>query len=326
MINVLLNTNPTILILGALVAVLGLVFAIIGVMRYFKAGGKYAERVDHFVLTEVQTAVPTTEGPKIIQRELEGSLFRRTVINWFRKILKFLGRFAPSQMAESIEHKLVVADNPGNLHAAEFIALRFLLFIVALGLAVMTNREVENLNMTSLIMGLAITIIGLVYPTVWLNGRMRKRQDEIRRGLPDALDMLSVCASAGLGFDQSLQKISGYWDTELGREFKKVTQEMEMGISRGEALKSMSDRLDVDDLSSFIAILVQAERIGMSYADVLHSQAIQMRVQRQYRAREIVNRLPGKIIIPVALFIFPAMIAVILGPAIPTLLGAFSNL
>ena len=99
-----------------------------------------------------------------------------------------------------------------------------------------------------------------------------------------------------------------------------------MGVSRAEALNNMAQRLDVDDLSSFIAILVQAERIGMSYADVLHSQALQMRVQRQFRAREIVNRLPGKIIIPVAIFIFPAMIAVILGPAIPTLLGAFGNL
>ena len=85
----------------------------------------------------------------------------------------------------------------------------------------------------------------------------------------------------------------------------------------------MSDRLDVDDLSRFIAIIIQAEKIGMSYADVLHSQALQMRVLRQYRAREIANKLPAKLIVPVALFIFPALLAVIMGPAIPILMNLF---
>jgi tight adherence protein C len=135
--------------------------------------------------------------------------------------------------------------------------------------------------------------------------------------------MLSVCASAGLGFDQSIQRISEYWDTELGHELVRVTQEMEMGIPRSEALRNMSARLDVDDLTRFIATIVQAERIGMSYANVLHSQAVQMRVLRQLRAREIANQLPGKMIIPVALFIFPAMLVVILGPAIPVIMSIF---
>ena len=152
---------------------------------------------------------------------------------------------------------------------------------------------------------------------------MKSRQNEIQRGLPDALDMLSVCASAGLGFDQSMQKISNYWDNELGLEFKRVTQEMEMGIPRSTALRNMSNRLDVNDLSQFISIIIQAEKIGMSYATVLHSQALQLRVMRQVRAREMANQLPGKIIIPVILFIFPALIAVILGPAIPIIMDVF---
>ena len=151
---------------------------------------------------------------------------------------------------------------------------------------------------------------------------MRARQDEIQRGLPDALDMLSVCASAGLGFDQSLQKISEYWDTELGHELLKTTEEMEMGVSRGEALRHLAERCDVEELSQFVAILVQAERIGMSYADVLHSQAIQMRVLRQLRSREIANKLPARMMMPLVTLIFPAMLIVILGPAIPTVLDA----
>ena len=325
MINALLNADPVFFLVGSLAAVLGLVLAIIGITQFSKTGNKISSRVDQFVLTDVHGGSPSEENV-IIQREIQGSLLNRTVINWFRKLLNFLGRFAPARMAEDIEHKLIVAGNPGNMHAAEFIAMRFLVAIVGIGLAIFVNRNPQNISTMTVLLGMMLAIVGLIFPASWLKSHMRTRQDEIRRGLPDALDMLSVCASAGLGFDQSLQKISGYWDTELGREFKKVTMEMEMGVSRAEALNNMAQRLDVDDLSSFIAILVQAERIGMSYADVLHSQALQMRVQRQFRAREIVNRLPGKIIIPVAIFIFPAMIAVILGPAIPTLLGAFGSL
>ena len=171
--------------------------------------------------------------------------------------------------------------------------------------------------------GILVILIFFFLPIFWLNGRVQSKQFEIRRELPNALDMLSVCADAGLGFDQSLQKISNYWDTELGHELKRVTQEMEMGVSRGEALKNMSNRLDVDDLSRFISIIIQAEMIGMSYADVLHSQALQMRVLRQYWAREIANKLPAKMILPLALFIFPALIAVILGPTIPTIMNLF---
>jgi len=172
-------------------------------------------------------------------------------------------------------------------------------------------------------MGGGVLIVCIIYPSAWLNGKARNRQDEIRRGLPDALDMLSVCASAGLGFDQSLQKISTYWDTELGREIIRATQEMEMGISRSEALRNLSDRLDVNDLSQFVAIIIQAEKIGMSVAEVLTNQANQLRVMRQVRAREKANKLPGKMIIPVLIFIFPAMIAVILGPAIPLFMNLF---
>jgi tight adherence protein C len=98
---------------------------------------------------------------------------------------------------------------------------------------------------------------------------------------------------------------------------------MEMGVSRATALTNLSNRLDVDELTNFITIIIQAEKMGMSYADVLHSQALQMRVMRQYRAREIANKLPAKMIIPLALFIFPAIIIVILAPAFPRLLNIF---
>ena len=312
------DTNLFIIFPLVIVAIL----AIYGIFTWLKRAKKISTRLDQFVAAEVQSASISTAS-QIIPREISGSLFSRTIISWFNKFLLFIGRFTPEKMAIDMEHKLTIAGNPANLHADKFYAMRFLVFSAGIIIAFLVNLDFMNNNNTSMLFRIVVIGICLAYPVVWLNGRVRSRKDEITRGLPDALDMLSVCASAGLGFDQSLQKISNYWDTELGLEFKRVTHEMEMGVSRATALKNMRNRLDVNDLSQFIAILIQAEKIGMSYADVLHSQALQLRVQRQVRAREIANKLPAKMLIPVIIFIFPALIAVILGPAIPIIMGMF---
>lgn len=317
----LIDNNLFFILLAGIVAILGIGLAIYGIFTWLKRR-KISARLDQFVAADVQPTSNSTAS-QIIPREISGSLFSRTIINWFNEFLHFMGRFTPKKMAVDMEHKLTIAGNPANLHAGDFYAIRFLVFLAGIIIAFLINRDFKNINNTSVLIGILVISICSVLPGVWLNGRGRSRQDEIRRGLPDALDMLSVCASAGLGFDQSMQKISEYWDTELGLELKRVIQEMEMGVSRATALKNMSNRLDVNDLSQFTAIIIQAEKIGMSYADVLHSQAQQLRVLRQVRAREIANKLPGKMIIPVVLFIFPAMVAVILGPAVPIIMDLF---
>ena len=313
------------IILGVVGGVLGLAIAIYGIISGIKGKHQMSTRIDQFVNSDAQSQGFQGDQTitQVIPREISGSLFSRTIINWIKKILNFFGKFTPAKQAAEIEHLLEVAGNPGNLRAGDFYAIRFLLLIASFVVAFLINRDFNNLDTQSLMFGAGVIVIALLIPNYWLKGKARKRQDEIRRGLPDALDMLSVCASAGLGFDQSMQKISSYWDTELGREIKRTTQEMEMGISRAVVLRNLSNRLDVDDLTRFVALIIQAERVGMSYADVLHSQADQMRVQRMYRARELANKLPGKVILPIGIFIFPAIIAVILGPAIPTLLNIF---
>ncbi|MCJ7695977.1 MAG: type II secretion system F family protein [Anaerolineaceae bacterium] len=325
MISAFGGTNQLLIILGVIVAILGFGLAIYGLFIWFKKGNKLSKRLDQFVSNAIEVPIDTkgTKQRQIITREINGSLFSRTIESGFKKLLTFLGRFTPKKLAIELERKLTIAGNPGNLHAGDFYAIRFLVLIAGMIVAFIINRDFNNINMTSVVLGLLVIGICLYLPTGWLNGRVKTTQNEIRRGLPDALDMLSVCASAGLGFDQSLQKISNSWDSELGRKLKRVTQEMEMGSTRAEALKSMSDQLDVDDLTQFITIIIQAEIIGMSYADVLHSQALQMRILRQYRAREIANKLPAKMILPLALMIFPALIAVIVGPAISAILEIF---
>jgi tight adherence protein C len=312
-------------IIGVIAGVFGFAILIYGIFSGFKGKHQMSSRIDQFVTADsvIQDFQGDQNKNQIIAREISGSLFSRTIINWIKKILSFFGKFTPAKQSAEIAHLLEVAGNPGNLRSGDFYAIRFLLLIASMFVAFLINRDFKNFDSQNLMLGAGIILVAYLAPNYWLKGKARSRQDEIRRGLPDALDMLSVCASAGLGFDQSLQKISSYWDTELGRELKRTTHEMEMGVSRSVALRNLSNRVDVDDLARFVALIIQAEKVGMSYADVLHSQADQMRVQRMYRARELANKLPGKVIIPIGVCIFPAIVIVILGPAIPTLLSVF---
>lgn len=305
-----------------LIAIVGLGLALYGYSIWRKKSNRISSRLEKFVQTENQPDKAPAQS-QIVAREIRGSLFSRTIANWFNKFLNLIGRLTPQSMIDSMNHKLEVAGNPNNLKAINFFSIRLLVFFFGIMFAVIFIKILNVSGTFSLLFGIIVIGMSLFLPMAWLNGQIKNRQDEIRRGLPDALDMLSVCASAGLGFDQSLQKISSYWDTELGHELKRVIQEMEMGIPRSVALRSMSDRLEVSDLSQFIAIIIQTEKIGMSYAQVLYSQALQLRVLRAVRAREIANKLPAKMIIPLVVFIFPAIIAVIIGPTIPLIMNLF---
>lgn len=323
--NLLLNNSTLIIVLFAtILGVLGLFVLIAGVVTFGSKEVNVSRRVKEFVLEPDQKKVEDeVKGKRILPRDLSGSIASRTIVPAIKKLIEFFGKYTPTKSVNKLNKQLSIAGNPMNMRAQEFYGFRVLILFIGIGLAGLINYKHIPLETNSLLMGLAIIVFALLLPLMWLNSKVRNAQNEIRHNLPDALDMLSVCATAGLGFDQSLQKITEYWPTALGREFKRVTQEMEMGMSRSQALRNMADRLDVDELTSFISIIVQAEEMGMSFADVLHSQADQMRIMRQYRAKEIANRMPAKMIIPLAIFIFPALIAVILGPVIPTLMNAF---
>ena len=240
----LTNTNLLFILMGAGVAILGLGLAIYGIFIWITKRNKMSYSLDQFVAVEVQAPVNPIAG-QIIPREISGTLFSRTIAHWFKNFIGFLERLTPERLAINMEHKLTIAGNPGNMHAGQFFAIRSLLLMAGIFIAFLINRDFKNISTFSVGFGILVILIFFFLPIFWLNGRVQSKQFEIRRELPNALDMLSVCADAGLGFDQSLQKISNYWDTELGHELNRVTQEVEGGVSGGEALKNMSDRLDV---------------------------------------------------------------------------------
>lgn len=276
------------------------------------------------IIEEEETKGPTRQEISLRSRRYTGSFINRTVVPAVRGVVQFLGRLTPGAAIEGIRKQLVIAGNPLNLGPREFFGLCVALGLVGVWLAfIILQRET---SMRNALMAMGIVPLTTLLPVMWLRQKVQYRQNRIRKGLPDALDMLSICATAGLGFDQALQRISDHWNTPVGIEFSRVIAEIEMGISRRDVLRNMADRLEVGELSSFVAFVLQSEQLGMSISDTLHTQAAQMRVERRFRAQEQAQKIPSKMLIPMVFLIFPALLAVILGPAIPDLINIFGTI
>jgi tight adherence protein C len=144
----------------------------------------------------------------------------------------------------------------------------------------------------------------------------------IKKALPNALDLLSVSVEAGMGFDIALARVANNVGGPLGEEFKKMLQDLQLGLSRKEAFQNLNKRTDVPELSSFIVAMTQAEIFGISIGKVLKVQASEIRTKRRQRAEEEGVKAPVKLVFPLILCLFPALMTVILGPAIIRVLDA----
>jgi tight adherence protein C len=157
--------------------------------------------------------------------------------------------------------------------------------------------------------------LGFFFPQLWLQGKIDKRQKEILKAMPDALDLLTICVEAGLGFDAAMSKVSEKWENELSVSFARAIREVQLGKLRREALKDMSARIGLAEMTSFIAAVIQSEQLGVSMSKVLRIQSEQMRVRRRQMAEEAAHKAPVKMIIPMAFLTFPSIFIVLLAPA-----------
>ena len=286
-------------------------------------GSDLSARLETFVAEDEAQTRRVNTAAMVRSRELSGSFMTRTIMPFFRQMGNLLGRLTPAHSMDSLRRQLYIAGYPLGIGPREFFGMRIAFMILGVFLAYLIVRR--GISSNSLLIGFLVLLVCFLFPIIWLRLMLSARQDKMRKGLPDALDMLSVCADAGLGFDQSLQRVSEHWTTPIGLELGRVVSEMEMGLSRREALRNLADRLAVSEISSFVSVILQSEQLGMSIADTLHAQAEQMRVERRFRAQEKARIMPIKMLIPLAFMIFPAIIAVILGPALPQIFDLFNS-
>ena len=247
--------------------------------------------------------------------ELAQPFSQRILVPLVQGSAQFVSRFTPQRTLEATRHKLDLAGNPNNWSATEFLGIRGLAALVLAALTFVVMMLTNTTPLQRLLFTVLMGAIGFFLPVYWLGRRIRRRQDEIVKTLPDALDLLTISVEAGLPFDGAMQRVADKWDNEISRGFQRVLTELRVGKSRVEALRDMSDRMEVPDVTSFVAALIQAEQLGISIARVLRIQSEQMRIKRRQRAEEKAQQAPIKMLIPMTFLIFPTILIVILGPA-----------
>jgi tight adherence protein C len=299
------------LLIFGVIVLLGAIAVVVFSLRRNTAGeeddplqerlAEFIQRGDVTSLEEIELSQPFTE---------------RVIIPVIRRVGEFSARFTPQKAIQDTARKLELAGNPWPIDAATFLAIRFILAVVLGGflVAVVLISPPSNPNDNFMYIGGA-TFAGFYLPHLMLTSRITRRQKEIRKAMPDALDLLTICVEAGLGFDAAMSKVSEKWDNELSLAFARTIREVQLGKVRRDALKDMADRLGIPEMTSFVAAIVQSEQLGVSMAKVLRIQSDQMRVKRRQRAEEEAHKAPIKMIIPMALLIFPSIMIIILTPA-----------
>jgi len=257
----------------------------------------------------------TLDRPVTLE-EIEHSLpFSKSVlVPIINKQANFEMRFSPAKSREALQHKLDLAGNPYEM--SRFVGTRILAAILFGALGVAGFFLAKTLPFIQrVLMPLVGAGLGYYLPVLSLGSKISRRQKEIIRSLPDALDLLTICVEAGLGFDAAMAKVAEKWDNELCVAFRRVIQELQLGKLRREALREMADRMEVPDVSTFVAAIIQADQLGVSIARVLRIQSDQMRMRRRQRAEEQANQAGIKMLPAIVFLIFPAIFIILLGPA-----------
>lgn len=219
--------------------------------------------------------------------------------------------------------KLALQLRKAGIHISVSTFNFFKMAIMVVGIVFSIGIGLLLMNVTSsyyivILVGCVASAIG---PTLFLNMKMRKNQDAIRSQLADTLDLLSVCMEAGLSFDAALVKVAERMEGPLIDEFITVLKQVQLGKSRNEALKNLSDSTDVNELKTFISAVIQANTLGIPITNVLAAQSDQLRVAKREKIREVAAKVPTKMTIPTVLLILPAIICVIMGPVIINVIG-----
>ena len=247
---------------------------------------------------------------------------RRLAEPFFMRVVRPLGqalgsvtKLTPRNYVQNVHRKLLHAGLANSVRAEEFVvgqvALTAVLLVGAL-LWIAIGSPTARMGLLVLIL---LPTIGLLLPASWLTRKVNERKSAILKDLPDTLDLLAISVEAGMGFEGALEIVCEHFSSPLAEEFHRTLKEMELGLPRRDAFQNLKRRTEVPELSNFVLALMQADALGIPIGRVLRTQATEMRAKRRQWAREKAAKLPVKMLIPLVLFIFPAIMIVVLGPA-----------
>lgn len=295
-------------------AVLALALVLVGVLLFiiFRGSGSSQSLEDR--LNEMAALGQPVSLEEI---ELSRPFTERVIAPILQSLSGLAQKMTPQHSLEQAQHTLLMAGMAHKIQPAQFFLMRIggaiLGGVLGVLLLSLYSGQAISRRILAILGGLAL---GYMFPQLWLRSKISKRQEEALKALPDAMDLLTICVEAGLGFDAAMAKVAEKWDNELSKAFARTVQEMQLGKLRREAMRNMAYSLDVPDLTSFVAAIIQADQLGVSIAKVMRIQSEQMRMKRRQRAEEKARQAPVKIMIPLVFFIFPTILIVLLGPAI----------
>ncbi|MFQ6172839.1 type II secretion system F family protein [Oryzobacter sp. R7] len=241
------------------------------------------------------------------------------LINTLRRLAE---RLSPGGTGDRIARSLDKAGNPAAWTIERIMGVKG----IGLFLGGVVALVIFGVGLTGFLAAAAAAAAGFFLPDLLVYNLGLKRQQEMRKGLADALDMLTVCVEAGQGFDAAILQVAKTVTGPIGGEFARVLSEIQIGKSRADAFASLGERTTAPEVKTFVSALVQADRMGLPVAAVLREQTREMRIARRQRAEEQAQKVTVKILFPLLLCIFPALFIVIIGPGAIRIAEVFSSL
>jgi tight adherence protein C len=256
--------------------------------------------------------------------QLKRSALERLVLPFAGKVISTITRLTPLDLYGRTQRLIVLAGDPPALTAERIVAFKIVFGIVGLvaGIGVSSLLPVEG-TMVTVIAVVVFTLIGYTAPSAAVSARASKRQKEIRKALSDTMDLLTISVEAGLGFDAALGQVVRNVPGPLSDEISRMLQEMQIGVSRTEALRHLTERTEVPELDGFVLSMIQADKYGVGIAKVLRSQSQELRQKRRQRAEETAQKVPLKLLFPTIFMLLPALFIVILGPGVIKIYESF---
>jgi tight adherence protein C len=293
----------------------------VGLALYFVL----SQAEDKSVVRESLRQLDGYEVENIRDQELLNPLSDRAVKPILNGLTSLGRRFTPQGYVDQTKLKLVRAGRPGPDAADRFLAIR-VVTVALVPVAFLANYVWNPLGMEGMLHHAVFALMAFALiagPDAILNRQVEERQYELRRSLPDIMDLLVISVEAGLGFEQAIDKVVANVPGPLSQEFARMLGEVRAGSTRADAMRALDERTDIPEVRSFVLAILQADTFGVSIGRVLRSQADEMRIKRRQLAQERAQKAPVKMMVPMVFCVFPALFVVVLGPAILNIRESF---
>jgi tight adherence protein C len=295
-----------VLYLAPLLIALSVFAAIMGVRALMPRRQRVSERLE-----KIRTAdgAVVESGPSIVDEPLPP----------FWRAVSVVGFVLPNlAQSENLQWDLAQAGYRRPGVTGLFVAVKVMLCVIFWGTSYLLGLKYHVKQDQLIILSMGFAAVGFYLPNIWLSRQTSKRQEEIRLSLPDALDLMVICVEAGQGLNAALVTVGREMTIHaprLGEEMRLISSEIRAGLTRATALRNFASRTGVEEARALCAVLIQSDRLGTSIAQALRVHAQSMRTRRRQRAEENARKTAVKLLFPLVFCIFPALLVVILAPA-----------